>query len=56
MIIFKDYFNFLDDKSFVLKYMYGEVLYFLFFCKNIFLLVFYFFVYKSLMLEKLYLK
>lgn len=28
MIIFKDYFNLPDDKSFVLKYMYGEVLQF----------------------------
>lgn len=28
MIIFKDYFNLPDDKSFVLKYMYGEVLHF----------------------------
>lgn len=30
MIIFKDYFNLPDDKSFVLKYMYGEVLHFIF--------------------------
>lgn len=56
MIIFKDYFNLPDDKSFVLKYMYGEVLHFLFFCKNISLLAFYFSAYKSLMLEKSYLK
>lgn len=34
MIIFKDFFNLPDDKSFVLKYMYGEVLHFFFFAKT----------------------
>lgn len=37
MIIFKDYFNLPDDKSFVLKYMYGEVLHFFFLQKHFFI-------------------
>lgn len=55
MIIFKDYFNLPDDKSFVLKYMYGEVLHF-FSPQKHFFLAFYFSANKSLMLETSYLK